>query len=90
MGNLNYPTLARQQQLYGNLRLLVALLPDGDVHTIRILQSSGYKILDDAAIRIVNLASPFSPFPMELRENVDILEIIRTWKFHKGNAFSSY
>ena len=90
VGNLNYPTLARQQQLYGNLRLLVALLPDGDVHTIRILQSSGYKILDDAAIRIVNLASPFSPFPMELRENVDILEIIRTWKFHKGNSFSSY
>jgi protein TonB len=65
------------------LRLLVALNPDGQVVDIEILASSGHRILDDAAIRIVQLASPFQSFPVEMRKSVDRLEIIRTWKFEK-------
>jgi protein TonB len=38
-------------------------------------------VLDDAAIRIVRMAAPFAPFPDSLKENVDELEIIRTWVF---------
>ena len=72
IGNLNYPDAARRQQLYGNLRLLVSILPDGVVEEIRILQSSGHSILDQAALGIVQLAAPFQPFPDELRETVDI------------------
>ncbi|MDT8429100.1 MAG: energy transducer TonB [Pseudomonadales bacterium] len=89
VGNQNYPQQARQQQLYGNLRMLVALRPDGSVQEIRVLQTSGYRVLDEAAVNIVQLAAPFAPFPKELREDVDILEIIRTWRFHQGNSFSS-
>jgi periplasmic protein TonB len=37
----------------------------------------------------VQMAAPFEPFPEELREEVDILEIIRTWRFHQGNSFTS-
>lgn len=89
IGNLNYPAEARRQKLYGQLRLLVSLLPDGSVHNVEILQSSGQRILDDAAIRIVRLAAPFAPFPPELRKDVDQLEIIRTWKFEKGDRLTS-
>jgi protein TonB len=90
VGNLNYPDQASAQGLYGMLRLLVSLNPDGSVNDIRILRSSGERILDEAAIRIVQLAAPFEPFPPELRAEADVLEIIRTWQFHRGDTFSSF
>jgi protein TonB len=89
IGNLNYPEEARKQKIYGQLRLLVTVLPDGSIHDITILKSSGHRILDDAAVRIVRLSAPFAPFPPALRKDVDRLEIIRTWKFEPGNHLSS-
>lgn len=89
IGNLNYPQEARRKKIYGQLRLVVSLLPDGSIHNIEILQSSGKRILDDAAIRIVRMAAPFAPFPPELKKDVDQLEIIRTWKFEKGDKLTS-
>ena len=68
---------------------MVALLPNGDVHQVKILQSSGHKILDQAAIKIVHLAAPYAPFPQQMQNNVDVLEIIRTWRFHKDRLTSS-
>ena len=90
VGNVNYPLEARRQQLYGSLRMLVALLPNGDVSEIQILQSSGHSILDQAAVQIVTMAAPFDPFPEAMRAEADILEIIRTWRFHEGNALTSF
>lgn len=81
VGNLNYPEQARRQNLAGNLVLSVDVLEDGSVASIRLLQSSGHDTLDEAAIRIVRLASPFSPLPEEITEEVDILTITRTWQF---------
>ncbi|HET8710707.1 MAG TPA: energy transducer TonB [Spongiibacteraceae bacterium] len=89
IGNRNYPERARQQQIYGELRLMVALLPNGEVSEIKILHSSGHKLLDEAAIRIVQLAAPFETFPPEMRKQVDVLEIIRTWRFHNDRLTSS-
>ena len=89
IGNQHYPSQAKQQQLYGNLRLMVSLLPNGDVHQVKILQSSGHKILDQAAIKIVHLAAPYPPFPHKMQRDVDLLEIIRTWRFHKDKLTSS-
>lgn len=88
IGNLNYPKEARRLNLFGSLRMLVAVLPDGSIKEVRILKSSGKKLLDDAAIRIVRLAAPFAPFPDDLRKEVGILQIIRTWKFQQ-NLYSS-
>lgn len=84
VGNLNYPDAARDRSLYGSLRLLVAIAPDGALHEVRVLESSGHRILDDAALRIVRLAAPFAPFPPEMRRNTDVLEIVRTWQFRKS------
>ena len=88
VGNLNYPDAARERSLYGSLRLLVAIAPDGALRDVRVLESSGHRILDDAALRIVRLAAPFAPFPPEMRRNTDVLEIVRTWQFRKsGDGF---
>jgi protein TonB len=89
IGNEHYPDQARQNDIFGSLRMMVTLRPDGSVAEIRILQGSGHDVLDQAAVDIVSLASPFDPFPEELRGSVDLLEIIRTWRFRPGNAFSS-
>lgn len=90
IGNLNYPEEARKRKLYGSLRLIVAILPDGSLKEIELLESSGHRVLDDAAIRIVRLAAPFAPFPDELRQTTDVLEIIRTWQFRKNSSLRSY
>ncbi len=84
VGNLNYPDAARARSLYGSLRLLVAIVPDGTLRDVRVLESSGHRVLDDAALRIVRLAAPFAPFPPEMRRNTDVLEIVRTWQFRKN------
>ncbi|NJN50545.1 MAG: energy transducer TonB [Gammaproteobacteria bacterium] len=67
IGNLNYPDEARRRGLYGSLRLLVSITPDGGLKEVRVLDSSGHKVLDDAAMRIVRLAAPYAPFPPEMR-----------------------
>ncbi len=87
-GNENYPQEARAKQIYGDLRLAVTLLPDGSIEGVEILLSSGQRVLDQAAIRIVRLASPFNPFPPELAE-WDKLEIIRTWRFVRGDTLET-
>lgn len=81
IGNLNYPDEARRKNLSGALLLSVGVKPDGSIYSIKVHRSSGHKALDDAAVRIVRLASPFAPFPDELKEEADILVITRTWKF---------
>lgn len=81
IGNKNYPTLARQRRIFGNVRLMVAILPTGQVKDVTLLKSSGYPVLDQAAIQSVRLAAPFQPFPAAIRRDTDILQIIRTWKF---------
>jgi protein TonB len=87
VGNLNYPEAARQQRLSGSLILDVSLNQDGSVNEIIVRKSSGHKVLDDAAIRIVNLAGPYSPFPDDIRAETDILHITRTWQFLDGSGF---
>ena len=81
IGNLNYPEKARRNGIFGSLSLKVAINKDGTVHEISIRRSSGHKILDDSAIRIVRLAAPFAPLTKEIMVDTDILEIIRVWHF---------
>lgn len=84
VGTLNYPSQARGK-LYGNLRLTVTIKPDGSVKSVELDRSSGLKILDAAAFRIVRMASPFAPFPPDIRKDTDLLVITRTWFFGRGD-----
>ncbi len=89
VGNLNYPDDARRQGIYGSLRVLVIIKSDGSLELMRILESSGYPILDKAALNIVRTSAPFAPFTGELAANYDQVEIIRTWRFERGDRLSS-
>jgi len=88
IGNLNYPEDARRRKLYGSLRLLVSINRDGTLHEVQILETSGEPVLDQAAMRIVRLAAPYAPFTGDLAD-IDRLEIIRTWRFVRGDRLSS-
>lgn len=87
VGNLNYPEEARRRNLTGSLILEVALKKDGSIDDIIVRRSSGHKVLDDAAMRIVKLAAPYAPFPDDIREETDILHITRTWQFLNKRGF---
>jgi protein TonB len=83
-GTVNYPAEARGK-LYGNLRLTVTIRPDGSVEAIELDRSSGLKVLDAAAFKIVKMAGPFAAFPASIRRDTDLLIITRTWFFGPGD-----
>jgi protein TonB len=89
VGNLNYPEAARQLKLYGNLLITVSIRGDGTVENIEVNRSSGQRVLDAAAVKIVEMAAPFAPLPPDIRRDTDILHITRTWTFTKGDELRS-
>ena len=80
VGTLNYPEAARGK-IYGSLMLSVVIRADGSVERVQIEKSSGHKILDDAALRIVKLAAPYQAFPPAIKAEADQIGIVRTWTF---------
>jgi protein TonB len=84
VGTINYPAEARGK-LYGTLRLTVTIRPDGSVEAIDLDRTSGLKVLDQAAFRIVQMAAPFAVFPDSIRKDTDLLVITRTWFFAQGD-----
>lgn len=89
IGNMNYPDEARQNKINGSLQLTVSIRADGNVESIEVTRSSGQRVLDKAAMRIVKLASPFDPFPDDIRRDTDILSITRTWNFIRTDNLES-
>ena len=71
--------------MYGTLILHVAVRADGSIEGIRVLRTSGFDVLDEAAIKIVQLSAPFAPFPPDIRSETDVLDITRTWQFLRSN-----
>ena len=90
MGNLNYPDAARRAGLEGALVLIVGIHKNGEIESITVDESSGQRVLDDAARRIVELAGPFEPMTGTLAEETDILYIVRTWEFQSDEQIVSY
>ena len=88
VGTLNYPQAARDQKIYGSLQLTVSINADGTVENVEINRSSGQKILDAAALRIVRLGAPYSAFPANISRDTDVLSITRTWTFTRSDRFS--
>jgi len=83
VGNINYPDEIRRKKLVGDLIMTVGINRDGSVESIDIRRSSGKPELDQAAIRIVRLAAPYSPLPDQIKAKVDVLHITRTWRFSR-------
>ena len=88
IGTLNYPEAARGK-LFGSLIISVTIRSNGTVDKIVIDRSSGHRILDEAAKRIVTMAAPYAEFPPDIRRDWDIIEITRTMTFTSSNALET-
>jgi protein TonB len=62
---LHYPELAALSGLQGTLYILFDIMKDGSLGRLELLKSSGYKILDDEALRAIRDSAPFQPLPNE-------------------------
>lgn len=89
IGNLNYPEAAKRGHIYGALVLTVSVKANGTLESVEINRSSGSKILDAAAIKIVEMSAPFSPFPAEMRKTADVISITRVWNFTNSDQLTS-
>ncbi|MEL0081937.1 MAG: TonB family protein [Gammaproteobacteria bacterium] len=86
VGTMNYPEAARRAGISGSLRMAVEIRADGSVSKVEISRSSGYPVLDKAAIRVVNLAGPFAPLPTAITREAELLVIVRTWQFSEESV----
>ncbi len=78
-----YYEISRSDIIQGNFRVQVKSIIDhmGNLIDADILQSSGNPMLDSLALKILYQSAPFEPFPGEMLENYQQLEIIRDWNF---------
>lgn len=84
-GNRYYPDAARQQNLAGEVRLMVILNQNGGIRAIRLIDSSGHHLLDEAAKASVRKAAPFGAFDSKMKD-ISELRIIRTRRFDPAEA----
>ncbi len=83
IANQNYPTQALAQGLTGDVRLMVIIRNDGSVKAIRLLESSGSPVLDEAAKNSVRQSAPYGKFTKDMKDLLE-LRIIRTWRYSDG------
>lgn len=89
IGTLNYPEQARGK-LYGRVVIFVELnVEDGSIYSAEISRSSGHKVLDQAALRILRMAAPFGPIPREAMGGASILSFAREWNFVPGDTLDT-
>ena len=90
IGNINFPNEAIRLSLSGTLILNATLDRSGRVVEMQIDVSSGSRVLDRAALRIVKLAAPYEPLPRDIRQKYDRLNITRSMVFHKENGRTTF
>lgn len=90
LGTLNYPTVAREQANRSNWPVLeVEISADGRLRSAKIRRSSGDARLDDAALQILKLASPFDPFPSDMARVFPELGFAYEWRFERGGTIAA-
>ena len=80
-----YPEEAAQTGQQGRLLVLFSIDKNGDLVRLKLIRSSGYPLLDQAALQAVKDASPFPPLPK--RFNLDVLNIYATFEYTLGLYF---
>lgn len=90
VGAQNFPEVALQKNILGKLVLRINILPSGAVANVEIVKTSGYDVLDEAALQIVKSSSPFPPIPREILKNWDRLEVYRAMLFEIDGVVSTF
>jgi protein TonB len=86
IGTLNYPIAARRAGLSGSPVIEVAIRSDGRLIEATVRRSSGVAELDQAALGILRLASPFDPFPRDLAAEHRSIRFSYQWEFSTGRV----
>jgi periplasmic protein TonB len=84
VGNLNLPTAVRSAGLSGSPVVEVEIAANGRLLQASVQRSSGSGALDEAALAILKLASPFEPFPADLSTDYSQLRFAYQWDFVAG------
>ena len=88
VGNLNLPSAVRNAGLSGSPVVEVEISAGGRLQHASVRRSSGYGALDQAALTILKLASPFEPFPAALAADYSQLRFAYQWDFVAGSLQS--
>jgi protein TonB len=86
VGTMNFPTAARRRKLSGTPVIEVTIGSDGKLLETVLRRSSGHGEIDRAALRILQLAAPYDPFPRDLTAKHDQIRIAYEWQFLGGAA----
>ena len=89
VGTINFPDVARRKQLSGTPVIEVTIGSDGKLLKTVVRRSSGHAEIDEAAMRILTLASPYDPFPAAMNAKHDQIRIAYEWQFLGGEAQGS-
>jgi protein TonB len=89
VGTINFPDVARRKQLSGTPVIEVTIGSDGKLLNTVVRRSSGHAEIDEAAMRILKLASPYDPFPAAMNAKHDEIRIAYEWQFLGGEAHGS-
>jgi periplasmic protein TonB len=85
VGTLNFPTAARNRGLSGSPVVEVQIGANGKLIDATVRRSSGFGSLDESALSILKLASPFDPFPPDLATEYSQLRFAYQWDFVAGS-----
>jgi protein TonB len=89
VGTINFPDVARRKQLSGTPVIEVTIGADGKLLNTVVRRSSGHAEIDEAAMRILKLASPYDPFPAAMNSKHDEIRIAYEWQFLGGGTQGS-
>ncbi len=81
-----YPSEAVRRGLQGETHVEFTIQKDGVVSKIKVVESSGHKMLDDAVVEGLRLASPFAPLPPGY--NKDHLTVVGSFRYVLTNYAS--
>jgi len=84
VGTINFPDVARRRQLSGTPVIEVTIGSNGRLLKTIVRRSSGHAEIDEAAVRILKLASPYDPFPAAMNAKHDEIRIAYEWQFLGG------
>jgi protein TonB len=84
VGTLNFPSAARRPDYSGSPVIEVALGSDGRLIAATIQRPSSHAEIDQAALQILRLASPFEPFPPALARSYGSVRFAYQWEFFGG------
>ncbi len=86
VGGRYLPQQVALQGLTGSPTLEVTIKASGQLAEVIIRESSGSKLLDQAALNILRRAAPFDPFPEAVRLDHPELNFVYKWRFSDINV----